>query len=317
MRLTDHPRTLAEMKPDVAWPAALQATLDKALARDAEDRYASAAQFGREFSAAIADMPMTRAVEAGTAILGAVASAKSDVPSTRVAPARPSGKTLPMDAVPAPAAAKKAAPTPAPAAAPAKKSVIPLMAGGGIGLVAVGMLALKLMGPAATPAPGTGAAGDSATLDPNSAQTATTPTVTNTVDTTPRTQGEPIRMAQQGTNMPGTRPAPSGTSTAPLAPPTAPTGPAPAEVQAKFDRWIAQAQDSTTTPRQLQLIYAEIEALRPKLSGSLLAESWYVEMIARASEGDLGACAAADQVLKLHTNRTRREAANLTKQSCP
>ena len=45
----------------------------------------------------------------------------------------------------------------------------------------------------------------------------------------------------------------------------------------------------------------------------VLAESWYVEMIARASEGDLGACAAADQVLKLHTNRSRREAATLTK----
>jgi serine/threonine protein kinase len=42
MRLTDQPKTLAEMKPDVAWPAELQAVMDKALARDADERYAKA-----------------------------------------------------------------------------------------------------------------------------------------------------------------------------------------------------------------------------------------------------------------------------------
>ncbi|MBY0421824.1 MAG: hypothetical protein K2Q06_05930, partial [Parvularculaceae bacterium] len=48
MRLTDLPKRLDEMRPDVAWPAELQAVLDKALARDVTERYQSAAEFGRD-----------------------------------------------------------------------------------------------------------------------------------------------------------------------------------------------------------------------------------------------------------------------------
>ncbi len=44
MRLTDWPRTLAEIRPDIEWPEALQDVMDKALARDASERYQSAAQ---------------------------------------------------------------------------------------------------------------------------------------------------------------------------------------------------------------------------------------------------------------------------------
>ena len=47
-RLTSKPRTLADVRPDREWPAALQATLDRALAPDPADRYASAADFGRD-----------------------------------------------------------------------------------------------------------------------------------------------------------------------------------------------------------------------------------------------------------------------------
>ncbi len=51
MRLRDRPRTLAEVKSDVAWPAGLQAVLDKALARAPAERYSTAP----EFSQALAD----------------------------------------------------------------------------------------------------------------------------------------------------------------------------------------------------------------------------------------------------------------------
>src|SRR5688572_15665183 len=96
MRLTDSPRTLAVVKPDFDWPESLQLTITKALARSADERYQSAAQFGREFSAAISDMPATRAIEAGTQVVAAAAAAKQSVPATRVG--RPSSKTEAMEA---------------------------------------------------------------------------------------------------------------------------------------------------------------------------------------------------------------------------
>jgi eukaryotic-like serine/threonine-protein kinase len=47
MRLRDRPRTLAEMKSDVDWPPALQAVMDRALARAPADRFATAPEFAR------------------------------------------------------------------------------------------------------------------------------------------------------------------------------------------------------------------------------------------------------------------------------
>ncbi|MEP6691433.1 MAG: protein kinase, partial [Gemmatimonadaceae bacterium] len=40
MRLTDRPRTLAEVRPEVQWPRGLQSVLDRALARQPQERYA-------------------------------------------------------------------------------------------------------------------------------------------------------------------------------------------------------------------------------------------------------------------------------------
>src|SRR5262249_46170213 len=46
MRLTDRPRKLSEMRPDIAWSPELQATLDRALERDVSLRYQLASEFG-------------------------------------------------------------------------------------------------------------------------------------------------------------------------------------------------------------------------------------------------------------------------------
>ena len=56
-RLTSKPRTLAEVRPDVAWPAGLQAALDCAVAPVLADRYDSVADFGRDVAKAAADAP--------------------------------------------------------------------------------------------------------------------------------------------------------------------------------------------------------------------------------------------------------------------
>ncbi len=321
MRLTDKPRSLADVKPEVAWPAALQATLDRALARDTDDRYTSAAAFGREFAAAIADMPMTQAVEAGTMVMNAAASGKQNVPETRVNAPRPSAKTLPMEA---PAEARKPAARAAAAPAPAPSgSKVPMIAGVGGGLAAVVGVGLYLSGMfnGAKPVDPSGTGGDTArqvALVPPAVKTdsgAQSPPGGNPTST----QTQPLNAP--GTAMPNTTPGKAPGTKAPTTPATSTKAPAPSttppatptvSAAADLEKWLDEAQQPNATRSTLRRIVADVEALRPNLRGLMLAESWYVEMIARGASEDTGACAAARKVKELHTDRTRVTAANIT-----
>lgn len=69
MRLTDQPSRLAAMKPDVNWPEEVQAVMDRALERDAKDRYQTASEFGRALYKAIEGMPESVATSAFTAVM--------------------------------------------------------------------------------------------------------------------------------------------------------------------------------------------------------------------------------------------------------
>ena len=66
MRLTEKPRTLAEIRNDVQWPAELQTVMDKALANHPADRYQHVSQFGRELVTAVATMPESAFTSTGT-----------------------------------------------------------------------------------------------------------------------------------------------------------------------------------------------------------------------------------------------------------
>ncbi|MEO8878871.1 MAG: serine/threonine-protein kinase [Gemmatimonadaceae bacterium] len=66
MRLTEKPRTLAEIRNDVVWPAELQTVMDKALANHPADRYQHVSQFGRELVTAVATMPESAFTSTGT-----------------------------------------------------------------------------------------------------------------------------------------------------------------------------------------------------------------------------------------------------------
>ena len=57
---SDDPKALGEMRPDVAWPAELQRVMDKALARDANQRYRNASEFAHDLVQAIDRMPASR-----------------------------------------------------------------------------------------------------------------------------------------------------------------------------------------------------------------------------------------------------------------
>ena len=61
-RLTDAPEPLGTARPDIVFPPRLQTVLDRALARSLTERYASAAEFGRDLEAAVGGpaVPATR-----------------------------------------------------------------------------------------------------------------------------------------------------------------------------------------------------------------------------------------------------------------
>jgi tetratricopeptide (TPR) repeat protein len=95
MRLSEPPKTLAEMKPEVAWPSEVEAVMHKALARDPARRYESARDFGRALHSAIEQMPVrasglkaTMPIEAVTTAPTARVSAGAPLPRSTAAPRR-------------------------------------------------------------------------------------------------------------------------------------------------------------------------------------------------------------------------------------
>jgi serine/threonine-protein kinase len=62
-RLTQPPRRLSQVKPDVAWPNSLQSVFDKALSADPAQRYSDVLDFARDFTEAVAELPVTTTEE--------------------------------------------------------------------------------------------------------------------------------------------------------------------------------------------------------------------------------------------------------------
>ncbi len=82
MRLTEPPKTLAEMKPDVAWPAEVEGVMRKALEREPSQRYASTREFGRALYAAIEQMPVRPSAVRGTLLIDPSAPAPARAAKT-------------------------------------------------------------------------------------------------------------------------------------------------------------------------------------------------------------------------------------------
>jgi serine/threonine-protein kinase len=145
MRLTDQPRPLAAVRPDIAWPAELQRVMDRGLARETEGRYPTALQFARELEAAVARMASADAREAATQVMGAAAPAAATagtaaIPATRVA-APADRASMATAAVAAPAVPPPARPAPATAARPAsdgRRSPVGMVVGAVLGLAVIG-----------------------------------------------------------------------------------------------------------------------------------------------------------------------------------
>ncbi len=326
MRLTDRPRYLAEVRPEVAWPAALQATLDKALSRDANERYTSAAQFGREFAAAIANMPSTVAAEAGTQVLGA-----QEVPRTKVT--RPSGHaTVAIDAAATkPARRPAAAPTQAQptAAAAAERKGLPMAAK--VGGPAVAIFASLVAVWISTKGNKSGAeapTGTPAGITAPATQADSTPVNgTGGADSAARTVGTAENPAANNTTNPGANPAPNpGTKVpAPVNPPagtnrpgsgttpptqtkTAPAGEAPVSYTQSLATWESAVDRTDLDEATARRVLGELDAVFDRLTGQDLANGWYIRMLAYAvADSDAErTCEAAKQVINRSSDSKKR-----------
>jgi serine/threonine-protein kinase len=302
MRLTDRPRMLSEIRPDIAWPEKLQEVMDRGLARDADERYQSAAQFGRDFAEAVSGMSAVAASEGATMVIGAAnvsaSAAKSNpVPATRVA-----GR----DDAKSPARASAAAP----AALQKKSNMIP-MAVGGVAVVIAGYFGVtKLRSGGDVPA-----AADSSLVAQGKVADAPTSQPTPTPETvTPpqiQTSGSTTQMNQPVN--PGTRPSRSEkqvpAQTAPAPTPTTP--------MARISSWITELQADGVTRARARAILGDVESIRPTLSGTALSESWFVAVLANiALEDQEGSCAAARQLKNLTRDQSRQSVADQILPNC-
>jgi len=103
-RLTDEPTTLAVGRPDLTFPAGLQAVLDTALTRTPGERYQSVTKFAGDvvsvtgFHRGSSPVPQTRAgiadVEGKTQLLDPAAGATQRISATRPAPGAPKKRSM-------------------------------------------------------------------------------------------------------------------------------------------------------------------------------------------------------------------------------
>lgn len=319
MRLTDRPRTLLEMRPDLPWPERLQEVMDRGLARDAEERYQSAAQFGRDFAEAVSAMPSVAMTEGATMVIGAAgapaaAPKAKPVPATRVA-GRDDAKS-PSNAASAPAALEK------------KSNMVP-MAVGGVAIVIAGFLGVQSFmnrGDAPT-VPDSGGGSPASVADAPAAQETKTPDATTPPNAPTGGSAMPVyQSANQPANQPSNprlnRPANASPSTAPATTPaTTPTTAAATETStpmARISSWVVELEkEGGVTRARARAILGDAESLRSALSGTALSESWYVAVLANLTlEDQDGTCAAARQLKNLTRDQSRRLVADRILPDC-
>lgn len=124
MRVTHPPRTLAEMHPDVEWSPAIQAVIDRALAREPDDRFQSSADFARALRGAVTewrppataprdDVPLAThpsgMIATATGAAGAADEGRAPAASTATSPAAPPTEPPTVPPTPSPVGAAASA----------------------------------------------------------------------------------------------------------------------------------------------------------------------------------------------------------------
>ena len=260
-RLTDDPEPLAQARPDIAFPPALQAVLEHALARSVNNRYASAGEFGRDVMASVGD-----AVVPGTRMdIAHVTQAATQLMNTELAL-----KLAKKD--------KGAAAAAAPAQAPAKKfPLVPVLGGvGGVGVLAVVAVLMTSKGKVETP-PGPSAPASQAAQPGGQTQTAT-PTNAAPTGTAPNPQtAQANPRTQPGNRQPP--PNPQANTSANVAPPAGAVTPAVVEDSAAAATRADQAGRISDSRRLARWVY-----LQPAATNQQKADM--AELVATTYEND-------------------------------
>lgn len=274
MRLTDRPRTLAEIRPDIEWPEALQDVMDKALARDASERYQSAAQFGRDFATVVADMPATQASEDATLVMGAMGAVSSSAQTAPAAAPMPKTRISGRDYAKPPTKAAASVP-----AAPEKRSaMMPMLAGVAVVAVAGYFGVTQFTGKSKTP---DGPPMDSAVVAPQGPITEDAP------DAYP--PGEPTNTQPRPEPRPETRPNP--TTVPPNTPSTSstPTTPSAALTIATWKTRVEALENESDSLRAAGVArqaIRELGAIEPSLVGLARDDARFVLLLANYQLGN-------------------------------
>jgi serine/threonine-protein kinase len=277
MRLTDKPKPLAEMRPEIAWPADVQAVMDKALERDAQLRYQSATAFAIDLYRAIDRMPETAAGEMGTQML--------QVPPTRVGDVRASSPNAGATAsVPTPVYSP---PVTGAAALERKKSKVPLVGGIvlGLGLIVVAAVTIPPI------IQGRSANNGSVSKDSTNGAVITQPAVT--------------------TPTPGTGSTPAVGDTArksKIEPLTNPTNPSSNAAGGTIAQRLARLEEEAKDETRADDALVKLRNLRPELTNPN-DKAWgnYVGFRAELSKSDTSkACPFIREALRLVTDPTAK-----------
>ncbi len=241
MRLTDEPKSLREMNPNVVWPPAIEGVMKRALQRKAGERYQKAEDFGNALMSAVESMPKQQQADA-TMVIGAAAATAmlQQPPATRVDPN-------------AGAAARQSLAASSQAAAPVvlapAKSKMPIIAGGGAVAAAAAVAVFFVMSKGSTPP----VKPDTSSALPAAVASAPVNAVSNPAATTPSTQ-MPVSQGSVSS---------ASQTAAPPVQRTSGSG-APAmtsvEISARIPELIRQSQDEKTAAQALK----EAEVLQPK-----------------------------------------------------
>jgi serine/threonine-protein kinase len=190
-RLTDEPKKLAAARPDLTFPAGLQAVLDTALAKLPTERYQQVTKFAGDVTAVAGRGGVTAAM-----------------PATRAQAVDTEARTQVLAASETAAMAAKPAPGRAPAKPPAKKrSLVPVIVGAVVVLGGAGAGLVLMNGKTGgTPADSTG----------------TTPPLVTGADGRTETRAGSDSQRNGGTQRPGTQPFANRETTSTVPPPAAP-----------------------------------------------------------------------------------------------
>ena len=280
MRLTEQPRKLAEMRPDVPWTEPVQAALDRALQRDVNARYASAIEFGRELSSALEAMSAGAAAVARRSPEAPIGAGNATLPVTRVGPDRPAA---PVRGEPAAAPAR---------VAPARRRYSAGLAAGGVTLVVVLIGATMVMNRPA----GTAAAADSVT-----------PAGRATSDgKVPDASLYARRMDSASARVAGSSPASSAAPTPPLS-----------DVGATLDS-LEKVVSGDVTPDEARRVIRHVEQMKSRIKGSeQLVQAAIVIALAESSRNrNTAACAALRSVQPIAPATTRARQVERTMSVC-